>query len=215
MSRIIFFYFFTEWVVGTTLLQIGLKRLSMRVTLDLLHEFANTEVFGLFHNCMWQSRHSEVDVYFLTLCEQINWLLTANGSHRSNLICVHIFVCVLDFIWTFNRHTLVLSQPSKKRLSISWALELDGCSVETGRPVLTDNWICGLWLGLGLLGVFTMSRNFRTQFLHPTVFKGNLLRRPGWRKYFLVYDFSSSHLDTIGWECFVNFDGVRSRLTEL
>ena len=24
------------------------------MTLDLLHEFANTEVFCLFHNCMWQ-----------------------------------------------------------------------------------------------------------------------------------------------------------------
>ena len=28
------------------------------MTLDLLHEFANTEIFCLFHNCMWQSRHS-------------------------------------------------------------------------------------------------------------------------------------------------------------
>ena len=41
----------------------------MRVTLDLLHEFANTEIFGLFHNCMWQSRHPEVDVYFLELVD--------------------------------------------------------------------------------------------------------------------------------------------------
>ena len=67
---------FTEWVVGINLLQIGLKRLSMRVTLDLFHEFANTQVFGLFHNCMWQSRHSEVNVYFLELCEETRWLLT-------------------------------------------------------------------------------------------------------------------------------------------
>ena len=44
--------------------------LSMRMTLDLLHELANTEVFCLFHNSMWQSRHSEVNVYFLALCEQ-------------------------------------------------------------------------------------------------------------------------------------------------
>ena len=27
----------------------------MRVTLDLLHEFTNTRILGLFHNCMWQS----------------------------------------------------------------------------------------------------------------------------------------------------------------
>ena len=59
--------FFTERVVGITLLQIGLKILSMTVTLDLLHEFANTEFFGLFDNCLWQSRHPEVDVYLLEM----------------------------------------------------------------------------------------------------------------------------------------------------
>ena len=90
----------------------------MRVTLDLLHEFANTEVFGLFHSCMWQSRHSEVDVYFLTLCEQINRLFNSNGSPRSNLICVYVFVCVF-VLSERSTDTLVLSQPSKKRLSIS------------------------------------------------------------------------------------------------
>ena len=50
------------------------------LSIDLLHEFANTEVFCLFHNCMWQSRHSEVNVYFLELCEQTGWLLTLNKS---------------------------------------------------------------------------------------------------------------------------------------
>ena len=43
----------TEWVVDVILLEICLKCFSMRMTLDLLHEFANTEVFCLFHNCMW------------------------------------------------------------------------------------------------------------------------------------------------------------------
>ena len=89
-------WFFSKWVVSITLLQIG--------TLDLLHEFANTEVFGLCQNCMWQSRHPEVDVYFLTLCEQIDRLFTSNGSPRSNSICVCVFVCVFVFILTFNRH---------------------------------------------------------------------------------------------------------------
>ena len=46
------------------------------MTFDLLREFANTEVFCLFHNCMWQSRHSEVNVYFLELSEQTRWLST-------------------------------------------------------------------------------------------------------------------------------------------
>ena len=74
------FRFVTEWVVGAVLLQIGLKSSSMRMTLDLLHEFANTDFFCLFHNCMWQSRHSEVNVYFLALCEQTDGLFTFNGS---------------------------------------------------------------------------------------------------------------------------------------
>ena len=55
------------------------------MTLDLLHEFANTEVVCLFHNCMWQSRHSEVNVYFLEVSEQTCWLST-HKSPRSCLI---------------------------------------------------------------------------------------------------------------------------------
>ena len=66
--------------MGVILLQIGLKCLSMMMTLDLLHEFANTEVVCLFHNCMWQSRHSEINVNFLALCGQIDGLFTFNGS---------------------------------------------------------------------------------------------------------------------------------------
>ena len=75
----------------------------MRMTLDLLHEFANTEVFCLFHNCMWQSRHSEVDVYVLVLHEQTRWLFK-NKSPCSNMICVYVFVCVFVLIRTSNRH---------------------------------------------------------------------------------------------------------------
>ena len=62
------------------------------MTLDLLHEFANTEILGLFHNCMWQSRHPEVDVYLLELCEQSDRLFTSNGSPRSDSICVYVYV---------------------------------------------------------------------------------------------------------------------------
>ena len=66
----------------------------MRVTLDLLHEFANTEVFGLFHYCMWQSRHSEVNVYFLALGERTDGLSTLHKSLRADMICVYVFVGV-------------------------------------------------------------------------------------------------------------------------
>ena len=98
MSWIIFFDFFTKLVVDVILLQIGLKCFSMRMTLDLLHEYANTEVSCLFHNCMWQSRHSEVNVYFLALREQTDGLSTFNVSHRAYLFCVNVFVCVFVFI---------------------------------------------------------------------------------------------------------------------
>ena len=76
----------------------------MRVTLDLLHEFANTEVFCLFHNCMWQSRHSEVNENFLAQCEQNDGLSTFNKSLRSHLICVYVFAFVFVFIYKLNRH---------------------------------------------------------------------------------------------------------------
>ena len=55
MSLIIFLDF-TKWVVGIILLKIGLKILSMRMVLDLLHELTNTRIFSLFHNWMWQAR---------------------------------------------------------------------------------------------------------------------------------------------------------------
>ena len=54
---------------------------------------------------------------------------------------------------------------------------------------------CFFWLGL--LGVFTTSSIFRTQFFHPIVLRGNLWRRWRWHIYFLVNDFSSSHHDSL------------------
>ena len=59
--------------------------------------------FCLFHNCMWQSRHSEVNVRFRELCEQTDGLST-HRSLRAYLICVYVFVCVFVCISTFNRH---------------------------------------------------------------------------------------------------------------
>ena len=54
--------------------------------------------FLLVHNCMWQSRHSEVNVYFLALCEQTDGLFTFNGSPRSYMTCVYVFVRVFVLI---------------------------------------------------------------------------------------------------------------------
>ena len=50
----------------------------MRVILDLLLEFTNTRIFGLFHNCMWQSRHPRVGVHLFELCGRTGWLSTHN-----------------------------------------------------------------------------------------------------------------------------------------
>ena len=66
----------------------------MQVTLDLLHEFTNTRIFVLFHNCMWQSRYSEIDVHLLELCEQTSWLSTHNGWPRSVSIVALVLLVV-------------------------------------------------------------------------------------------------------------------------
>ena len=88
-----------------------------------------------------------------------------------------------------------------------------GWLLTLNRSLRSYNSIFGLWLGL--LGVFTTSSNFWTQFFHPIVFKGN----SRWRTNFLVDVFSSFHLyslrDTISWECVVKDDCVRSCLIEL
>ena len=109
----------------------------------------------------------------------------------------------------------VLSRPNKTSFSISLVSKPGGCSL-TGLSVL-DNWVFDFWLDL--LGVFTTSRNFWAQFFHPIIFEGNRRRRSRWRRYFLVYDFSSFHhdslRDTISQECIVKDDCVRSCLIEL
>ena len=68
-----------------------MKCFSMRMTFDLLDELLNAEIFCFLHNCMWQSWHSEVNVYFLELGE----LLSTHGSPRSCKICVYVFVLCL------------------------------------------------------------------------------------------------------------------------
>ena len=63
----------------------------MRMTLDLLHEFANTEVFCLFHNCTWQSRYSDINVYFLALFDKPMDRSLSTGLPVLNLTCVYVF----------------------------------------------------------------------------------------------------------------------------
>ena len=94
----------------------------------------------------------------------------------------------------------------------------------TGCTVLSWFWV---WIRLAWVGTFGLLNNFSiwslsnfwTQFFHPVMFQRNLWRRPRWRLYLLVYDFSSFHptniRNSISWECFVKNDCVRSCLIEL
>ena len=182
----------------------------MRVILDLLHELTNTRIFDLFHNCMWQSRYSEIDVFLVERCGRTCWLSNHNGTPRSISICIYVFVCVSVFLLTFNKQIGILAV---KRETF-----IDFLSTRTGRlfchngSPLSINWI-RVWLGW--LNDFCLSSNFWSQFLHPIMSQGNLWRRTRWFIYFFVYDFSSFHpnnfRDTISWECVVKmmtFDRV-------
>ena len=96
---------------------------------------------ALFHNCMWQSRHPEVDVYLLT------YFVCSHPTGRAVLTrSASTFSSVSLSLSERSTDKLVLSQPSKKRVSISWALERDVCSVTTGRPVLWIGFRFG-WAG--------------------------------------------------------------------
>ena len=116
-----------HWMGCKTLLslQIGLKCSSMRMTLDLLHEFANMEVFCFFHNCMWQSRHSEVNVYVLAQCEQTDGLIhfqqvspfspwsASTSSHLSSYLSTSWTDTGTQLLTCLPVLTFVLSQPNK------------------------------------------------------------------------------------------------------
>ena len=192
----------TEWVVDVILLQIGFKCFSMRMTLDLLDELLNAEIFCFF---------------FTTACDNPGTLksMSISSSWVNKPMDCSLSTGLPVLIWsasTFSPASLSLSTRSTDTGTQLW---LNGGPF-TGLTVL-DNWMFCFWLGL--LGVFVTSSNFWTQFFHPIVFKGNLRRRSRWCTYFLVYDFSSFHhdslRDTIGWECIVKNDGVLSRLIEL
>ena len=139
------------------LLQVGLKCFSMRMTFDLFDKLLNSEMFCFFHNCMWQSWYSKVNVVLLHLY----------GSPRSCLIFFnfcrhqHTQLCVDS-----NPHTglsvlvkcLTSSWPSKVPFSISF---VDSCP-PTGLHVL-DNWVFGFcwirWVSL-LLPATSESNSF-------------------------------------------------------
>ena len=195
----------------------------MNMILDLFHEFENTEVFYLFHNCMWHSRHSEVNVYFTALCEQTEELSTFHKSPRSCLICglrfrlrLWLYLDVQETL-THNSSQVssclrVFSQPNKTPFWISWVSEQH---FSQGLTLLTIGFLIFGWIYKSL----HFLQHFWAQFFHPVIFTRNLRRKSRWRIYFLVNDCSSfqpnNFREKISWECFVKDDCVRSYLIEL
>ena len=198
----------------------------MRMTLNLLHELLNAEIFCFFHNCMWQSWHSEVNVYFLELSELVHsrvspFLFDLCLRFR---LCLRICLQVQQTLAHNSGWILVHPQFSPFLLSF-WCLHdqtrhlfrSPGWTV--AHPRVSPFLIIGFLIWVGFVGVFAASSDFWIQFFHPIIFKGNLWRRPRWQIYFLVYDFSRFHhnnfRDTISWECVIKDDCVRSCLIEL
>ena len=204
------------------------SRLEVLLDEDDSRSSSRVQVFCLFHNCMWQSRHSEVNVYFLALSEQTDGLFTFNGSPRACLICVYVFVCVFVFIYTFSTDTGTQLETSLPVLFIG-AFEaklftfFDFLSTRTGWLLTLKKVSLFLQLDFWFLVGFVGSLHHLQQLLNPilssTCFSRNLWKKSKWRIYFLVYDFSNFHhdslRDTISWKCVVKDDCVRSCLIEL
>ena len=83
----------------------------MRMSFDLLHELSNTEVFCLFHNCMWQSRNSEVNVYFsravwtnmLVIHSQVSPFLLDLRLRFRLCLCLYLRHTTLAEWWSIHR----------------------------------------------------------------------------------------------------------------
>ena len=72
------------------------------MVLDLLDQFTNTRVLSLFHNKMWQSRYSDVDVnldqLWLLVTLRVTCVTAHNGFHRCIMICFGFNVEVRAFM---------------------------------------------------------------------------------------------------------------------
>ena len=144
----------------------------MRVILDLLHELTNTEVLGLFHNCMWQSRCSEVNVQLVDRCGRAGWLSNHNGSLPSIMICVYVFVCLCLYL---NVQQTNWCSCSHERNVYRFPQYSNGTFVLSEMALRSIMIWIRVWLGW--LVDFSLPSNFSTQFLHPIMSQGNLRRQ--------------------------------------
>ena len=134
----------------------------MSVILDFLHVFTNTKFFGLFHNCMWQSRRPKIDVHLLVLlCEQTCWLSTHNGSLRFVSICIYVFVCV--FVFQTNWYSCTPIEVRTKPVLPSLCSTVTLMQQRTSLATTSCNTSQGLWSQR--LEDFTSSSNHNM--VHP------------------------------------------------
>ena len=166
---------------------------------------------------MWQSRHPEVDVYVLALCEQIR-LLTWSPSAFSSA----------SLSWS-ERLTDTGTQLESRSpcsyigafaaklgtFSISWTLEPNCCSAKTSLPFLTIGFLVFVWVCWeSLPPPATSEPSSFIQLSVKEIFGGSR-----GDAYTFLYDFFRFHhdslRDTISWKRIVKDDCVRSCLTEL
>ena len=210
-----------------------MKWFSTKMTLDLLHELANAEVLCLFHNCMWQSWHSEVNVCFLVLNERTCWFGCSLTGLPVLVWSASTFSSASSSLSTSSTDTgtqlwldsgpstslsaleFVLSRPNKTSFPISWVNEPDGCSL-TGLTVL-DNWVFGVgWICWeSLLLPETSESNYFIQLSLKEIFGGSRGDICTFSQIISPDSITNNFRDTISWECVVKDDCVRSCLIEL
>ena len=178
---------------------------------DLFDGILNSEMFCFFHNCMWQSWNSIVNVELLHLY----------GSLRS---------CLIFFFNSCKRQhaTLCGFKSTHGSLRSCWVLDVLvikqntflnlRCGLLSTYGSLRSWWL-GFWFWLDSLVFFAGSNDFWIQLFHPIVFTRTLRWWSKWHIYFLVCDFSRFHhnnfRDTISWECIAKDDCITSCLIEL
>ena len=105
----------------------------------------HARIFGLFHNCMWQSRHPKIDVHLF----ELEGPVSTNGS-PSFYLDLHLRLCLCLCL------SLYVRQTNCSILAIKGETCIDFLSTRTGRlfchrSLRSMNWI-RVWLGW--LGAF-------------------------------------------------------------
>ena len=154
----------------------------LELLLDLLHEFANTEVFCFFHNCLWQT--SLKSVLFLALREQTDGLSTLHKSPPCLFdlrLRFRLRLCrFLNVQQTLAHTTLHKSHrayvgafAAKQDIFFGFLSKQTRWLLTHGSPV-PDNWIFGFgWIRWeSLLLPATSESNSLIQFSWREIFRG-------------------------------------------